>query len=165
MPLCPHHSEWVCRGLMSHLTLHSSFRGQFLQVRWPNKQSQSTERSQLATEISFNHTRTTPPCYNMNCRQPPLGYWQHKGPSVTKTQSAGPISCLEHRATRVLHCTIVTTAAMLMFHLLLQSVISSQKRARRLRGGPHHKYKTNEILISYITGPSTVNFNFRFREF
>jgi len=30
---------------------------------------------------------------------------------VTKTQSAGPISCLEHRATRVLHCAIVTTAA------------------------------------------------------
>jgi len=26
---------------------------------------------------------------------------------VTKTQSAGPISCLEHRATRVLHCAIV----------------------------------------------------------
>jgi len=40
---------------------------------------------------------------------------------VTKTQSAGPISCLEHRATRVLHCAIVTTAAVLMFPLLLQT--------------------------------------------
>jgi len=40
---------------------------------------------------------------------------------VTKTQSAGPISCLEHRATRVLHRTIVTRAAVLMFPLLLQT--------------------------------------------
>jgi len=35
---------------------------------------------------------------------------------VTKTQSAGPISCLEHCATRILHHTIVTgAAAVLMF--------------------------------------------------
>jgi len=53
---------------------------------------------------------------------------------VTKTQSAGPISCLEHRATRVLHCAIVTRAAVLMFPLLLQNVISVQMRLRRLRG-------------------------------
>jgi len=53
---------------------------------------------------------------------------------VTKTQSIGPISCLKHRATRVLHCTIVTTAGVLMFPLLLQSIISSQIRPRRLRG-------------------------------
>jgi len=96
--------------------------------------TQSTEGSQLATEIGFNPTRTTPPCYNMNCRQPPLGQSQRKGPSVTKTQSAGPISCLEHSTTRVLHCTIVTRAAMLMFPLLQQSIISNQMRPRRLRG-------------------------------
>jgi len=78
---------------------------------------ESTEESQLATEIGFSLTRTTPLCYNMNCRQPPLGY--RKGPSVTKTQSAGPISCLEHSTTRVLHCCIVTRAAMLMFPFLL----------------------------------------------
>jgi len=53
---------------------------------------------------------------------------------VTKTQSAGPISCLEHRATRVLHCTIVTRATVLMFPLLLQTIISNQMRPRRLRG-------------------------------
>jgi len=47
--------------------------GTILQVRWPNQQRQSTEGSQLATEISFSPSRTTPPCYNMNCRQPPLG--------------------------------------------------------------------------------------------
>jgi len=52
---------------------------------------------------------------------------------VTKTQSAGPISCLEHRATRVLHCAIVTRAAVLMFSLLLWSIISNQMRPRRLR--------------------------------
>jgi len=45
---------------------------------------------------------------------------------VTKTQSVGPISCLEHRATRALHCTTVTRAAVLMFPLLLQSIISNQ---------------------------------------
>jgi len=57
--------------LTSHLTLYRSFLGRFLQARWPNQQRQSTERSQLATEI--NPTRTTPPCYSINCRQPPLG--------------------------------------------------------------------------------------------
>jgi len=53
---------------------------------------------------------------------------------VTKTQSAGPISCLEHRATRVLHCAIVNGAVVLMFPLLLQTIISNQMRPRRLRG-------------------------------
>jgi len=53
---------------------------------------------------------------------------------MTKTQSAGPISCLEHRATRVLHCAIVTRAAVLMFALLPQSIISNQMRPRRLKG-------------------------------
>jgi len=66
-------SEWVSRGLTSHSTLHRSFRGRFLQARWPNQQRQSTEGNQLATEIGFSPTRSTPLCYNMNCRQPPLG--------------------------------------------------------------------------------------------
>jgi len=30
---------------------------------------------------------------------------------------------------------------------------------------PHHKYKTNEMLVSFITGSNNVNFDFRFREF
>jgi len=29
---------------------------------------------------------------------------------VAKTESAGPINCLEHRATKVLHCAIITRA-------------------------------------------------------
>jgi len=124
----------MSRGLTSHSTLYRSFRGRFLQVRWPNQQCKSTERSLLADEIGFNSTRTTPPCYSMNCRQPPLGWSQRKGPSVTITQSAGPISCLEHNTTRVLHCTIVNTAAVLMLALSLQSIISNQMRPRRLRG-------------------------------
>jgi len=53
---------------------------------------------------------------------------------VMKTQSAGPISCLEHSTTRLLHCTVVTRAAVLMFPLSLQSIISNQMRLRRLRG-------------------------------
>jgi len=65
--------KWVSRGLTSHSTLYRSFRGRFLHVRRPNQQRQSTEGSQLATEIGFNPTWTTPPCYNMNCRQPSLG--------------------------------------------------------------------------------------------
>jgi len=59
---------------------------------------------------------------------------------VTKTHSARPISCLEHRTTRMLltlnallHCAIVTRAAVLMFPLLLQTIISNQMRLRRLR--------------------------------
>jgi len=61
---------------------------------------------------------------------------------VTKNQSAGPISYLEHRATRVLHCAIVTRAAVLMFPLLLQTIISNQMRPRRLRGerGAEHNW-------------------------
>jgi len=58
---------------------------------------------------------------------------------VTKTQSAGPISCLEHRATRVLHSSIVTRAAVLMFPLLFQTIFSNQMRPRRLRGHVHTK--------------------------
>jgi len=53
---------------------------------------------------------------------------------VTKSQSAGPISCAEHRATRVLHCTIVTREAVLIYPLLLQTIISNQMRPRSLRG-------------------------------
>jgi len=52
-------SEWVSRSLTSHSTLYRSFRGRFLQTRWPNQQRQSTE-------IGFSPTRTTPLCYNMN---------------------------------------------------------------------------------------------------
>jgi len=114
---CNAQPKWVWVSLTSHSTLYRSFRGRFLQVRWPSQQRQSTEGSQLATEISLNPTRTTPLCYNMNCRQPPLGKARCKVSSVTKIQSAGPISCLQHRATRVLHCTIVTRAAVLMFPL------------------------------------------------
>jgi len=58
--------KWVSRGLTSHSTLYRSFRGRFLQARWPNQHRQSTEGSQLAAEIGFSPTRTTPLCYNMN---------------------------------------------------------------------------------------------------
>jgi len=61
-----HLTAWVSRSLTSHSTLYKSFRGRFLQVRWPNKQCQITEESQSATEIGFSPTRTTPLCYNMN---------------------------------------------------------------------------------------------------
>jgi len=64
--------EWVSKSLTSHSTLYRSFQGRFAQARWPNHQCQSTEGSQMAAGISFNLTRTTPLCYNMNYRQPPL---------------------------------------------------------------------------------------------
>jgi len=130
------------------LTAHTTFWGRFLHVRWPNQQCRNTEGSQLANEIGFNPTRTTPLCYNMNCRQPPLGEAQSKGPIVTKTQSAGSMSCLEHSTTRVLHCTIVTKAAVLMFPRLLQSIISNQIRPRRL-GGPLAGNSTDITRGSY----------------
>jgi len=53
---------------------------------------------------------------------------------VTKTESAGPISCLEHRATRVLHSTIVTRAAVLMFPLLLQTIMINLDEATEVEG-------------------------------
>jgi len=46
--------KWESRGLTSHSTLYRSFLGRFLQVRWPNQQSQSTEGS---TEIGIIHSR------------------------------------------------------------------------------------------------------------
>jgi len=128
---------------MSHSVIYRSFRGRFYRqvksLRWPNQQRESTEGSQLAAEIGFNFTRTTPMCYHMNCRQPPLGLSQRKGPGVTKTQSAGPISCLEHRATRVLHCAMATRAAVLMFPLLLQTIISIILHTTLTQRPPHFK--------------------------
>jgi len=47
---------WVSRGSTSHSTLYRSFRWRFLQVRWPNIQRQSTEESQLVTEIGFSQS-------------------------------------------------------------------------------------------------------------
>jgi len=66
-----------------------------------------------------------------------------KGPSVTKTQSAGPLSCLEHCTTRVLHCTMVTRAAVLTFPLLLQTIITNQMRLRKPRAAK------NRVSVSH----------------
>jgi len=151
------------RGSTSHSTLYRSFRGLFLQVRWPNQQRQSTEGSQLATEIGFSPTRITPPRYNMNCRQ--SFYAKHSVRVVTKTQSAGPISCLEHRTTRVLHCSIVTRVAVLLFALLLQTNIN-QMRPHRLRRTTLqknlqsiiHSYKITENCIKHVNNRSNVKY-------
>jgi len=76
---------------------------------------------------------------------------------VTKTQSAGPINCLEHCATRVLHFAIVTTAAVLMFPLLLQTIISNQMRLRRMRGAWFSRLLRNPARrrIRSILSPGT----------
>jgi len=125
----------VSRGLTSHSTLYRSFWGRFLQARWPNQQRQSTEGGQLAAEVDINPTRTTQLCYNIDSRQPPLGYAQHKGPCATKTQSAGPVSCQQHRAARVLNCTIVTREPCCVnVPSLLQTNITIGMKLRRLRG-------------------------------
>jgi len=87
----------------------------------------------------------------MNCRQPPLSLAQRKGPSVTKTQIAKPISCLEHRARRVLHRIIVTTAAMLMFPLLLQSIISRQQRAGCMAYGAALALRASHISFTFTS--------------
>ena len=39
-----------CVGLTSHSTHNRSFRGRFLQARWPNQQCQSTEGNQLVVK-------------------------------------------------------------------------------------------------------------------
>jgi len=69
-------------GLKSHSTLYRSFQWRFWQVALPNQQRQSSKGSQLATEMSVSPTGTTPPCYNINCRQLPPGKTQCKGPTV-----------------------------------------------------------------------------------
>ena len=40
----------MCRGITSHSSHYRSFRGRFLQARWPNQQCQSTEGNQLVKE-------------------------------------------------------------------------------------------------------------------
>jgi len=74
---------------------------------------------------------------------------------VTKTQpaGAGPISCLEHRTTRVLHCTIVTKAAVIMFPLLLQTVISNHE-ATLFEVCPVTKPRAQRVMPSNNKDPS-----------
>jgi len=60
---------------------------------------------------------------------------------VTKPQSTGPISCLEHRATRVLHCAIVTGAAVLMFPLLGEVEEQPFSVYRQTASSKHSKFK------------------------
>jgi len=49
------HNDWVIKVMQQNIsTLYRSFQGRFLQVRWSNQQHQSTEGSQLATEIGLN---------------------------------------------------------------------------------------------------------------
>jgi len=123
--VCASEINYVCRGLTSHLTLCKSFQGRFLQVRSPHQQCKSTEGSWDRLQ---SH-QTTSLCYSINCRQLHLGYSQPKGPSVTKTQPAEPISCLEHRATKVqLEQLCVNIPS------LLQTNITNQKRPRTLMG-------------------------------
>jgi len=50
------------KSLMSHSTFYSSFRGQFLQLRWPNQQRQSTEWSQSVADIPNTIHRTRHNC-------------------------------------------------------------------------------------------------------
>jgi len=71
---------------------------------------------------------------------------------VTKTQSAGPISSLEHRATRVLHCAIVTRAAVLMFPLLLQtdSIYTARGEKIIIAGCECLEWPCEECLLSMV---------------
>jgi len=71
----------------------------------------------------------------------PVGHWDklqshqnHSTGCETITQFARPISCIKHHATRVLHHTIVTTEAVLMFPFYSrQSLLIRWGHARRLR--------------------------------
>ena len=77
--------EWVseCVGFNVPSTHYRSFRGRFLQARWPNQQCQSTEGKPVGRQRSgLNPKRNTPPCYN-NTNLGNRLYAQHKGPNVT----------------------------------------------------------------------------------
>jgi len=94
----------------------------------PTNSVKALKEASWSSRSDFNPTRNTPPWYN-EC-QATASRAQRKGPSVTKPQSAGPISCLEHSTTRVLYCTIVTRAAVLMFPFIPHTIITNQMRFR-----------------------------------
>jgi len=60
---------WVMnRGLTSHSTLYRSFRGRFLQVRWPNQQCKSTEGQFWRTICNILYHRRS--CYEHDMTRP-----------------------------------------------------------------------------------------------
>ena len=91
------------RGLMSHLTPYRSFRGRFIQARWPNQQCQSTEGNQLVVEIRFeSHQNHSTMLYNTI-----LGnhlYTWRKGPNVTNPICWTCKNCLYKCAADCEHC-------------------------------------------------------------
>jgi len=74
---------------------------------------------------------------------------------VTKTQSAGPISCLEHHATRVQHSSIAARAAVLIFPLLLQAIINQHPASKR--SGPILSPRTHTGFAIELTNAESMN--------
>ena len=58
-------SDWLIEhGFTSAPTQYRLYGRRFLQVWWPNQQSQSTEGGRLVIQTGLNLTMLTSPCYN-----------------------------------------------------------------------------------------------------
>jgi len=57
------------QSLTSHSTLYRSFRGRFLQARWPNQQRESTEGSQLCYKIHRVSKNRTPMIFGITLQK------------------------------------------------------------------------------------------------
>jgi len=64
-------SDVSVQGCFFHLTQNTWRKVQELGLAETYRNDEDVK--QLTTEIGLNPTRTTPLCYNINCRQPPPG--------------------------------------------------------------------------------------------
>ena len=89
------------RGLTYHSTQYRSFRGWFLQVRWPN--IKALKETSWSSRSGLNPTRTTPRWYNNTTLGNHL-YAQCKGPNVTNPISWTCKNCSHKCAADCEHC-------------------------------------------------------------
>ena len=107
--------------LTSHSTHNRSFRGRFLQARWPNQQRQSTEGKLVGRQRSgLNPTRTTPPCYNNTTLGNRL-YTQRKSPNVTNPICLTCKNCSDKCAADCEHCVTQSRTELFWQYSLLTS--------------------------------------------
>ena len=72
----------VCRCLTSRSIHHRSLRGRFYRPDDQTNSFKALKETSRSSRSGFNHTRTTPPCYNNTTLGNRL-YAQRKGPKVT----------------------------------------------------------------------------------
>jgi len=94
--------NWLIeQGLTSHQTHYRSYRGQFLQVIWPNQQCQSTEGNQLVLQIRA--WIPPAPLHHVTIKGNRLYAWR-KGPNVTNPICSTCKNCSHEYAADCEHC-------------------------------------------------------------